>query len=255
MRLRIAAGVTVLLSLTFHQAAAGPLIFPRTSLQVPILMYHYIDHIDPAHPPRWHRLFIPPDVFDAQLTWLRDNGYTSIDFDDYERIRRGEQLPPLRPVILTFDDGYADASTQVLPRLTALDMKGVFYVVTGFLGKPGYLTAFQVQGLAAAGMQIGGHTVTHPDLRRLTRGRRRKELKDSRETLEALAGRPVVHLAYPAGRYTAQVIHEVTTLGYHTAVTTRDGIASFSGSPFALPRVRMMTDTSLATVLSAGSPR
>src|SRR5205085_448269 len=72
---------------------------------------------------------------------------------------------PAHPVVLTFDDGYRDFSTTALPVLEADGLTATVFVVSGFVGRPGYMTAADVAAAAAAGMTIGAHTVHHVALR------------------------------------------------------------------------------------------
>jgi peptidoglycan/xylan/chitin deacetylase (PgdA/CDA1 family) len=76
-------------------------------------------------------------------------------------------------------------------------MRGTFFVVTGLVGKPGYLTWDGVRQLAAAGMEIGSHTVSHAHLAELSDEQVRRELTASKAELEAQLHAPVALLAYP----------------------------------------------------------
>ncbi len=102
------------------------------------------------------------------------------------------------------------------------------------------LTGEQVRGLAAAGMGIGGHTVTHPILARLDDGAARREIADGRDVLESMVGRPVKLFAYPNGKpgsdYVAAHAQMVKDLGFSAAVSTAGGAARAGDSPFELPR-------------------
>jgi peptidoglycan/xylan/chitin deacetylase (PgdA/CDA1 family) len=102
------------------------------------------------------------------------------------------------------------------------------------------MTSEQVAGLAAAGMEIGAHTMTHPILRTLTDDSARREIQESRAMLEGIIGRPVRAFAYPNGRpgddYTARDRAIVESLGFDYAVTTVTGAASQRSDPLQLPR-------------------
>jgi glycosyltransferase involved in cell wall biosynthesis/peptidoglycan/xylan/chitin deacetylase (PgdA/CDA1 family) len=99
------------------------------------------------------------------------------------------------------------------------------------------------EGLRAwrdAGMEIGSHTLCHRVLARLPRDERRRDLAQSRADLEALAGAPVVHLAYPnggAGDWDADTRDDAAAAGYSTAMTTIEGINGAGLDPLALRRV------------------
>ncbi|MCS4532846.1 poly-beta-1,6-N-acetyl-D-glucosamine N-deacetylase PgaB [Neisseria montereyensis] len=72
----------------------------------------------------------------AHFNWLRDNGYTPVSFKQIEDARAGKgELPP-KPVLLTFDDGYASFYTKIYPLLKAYNYPAVFALVTSWLEQP-----------------------------------------------------------------------------------------------------------------------
>jgi peptidoglycan/xylan/chitin deacetylase (PgdA/CDA1 family) len=102
------------------------------------------------------------------------------------------------------------------------------------------MTREQVRSLAAAGMEIGAHTLTHPILRNLTDEAARREIHESRSVLEGITGRTVRAFAYPNGRpgedYSARDRAIVESLGFDYALSTRWGVASAKSDVFQLPR-------------------
>jgi peptidoglycan/xylan/chitin deacetylase (PgdA/CDA1 family) len=102
------------------------------------------------------------------------------------------------------------------------------------------MTRDQVRQLAAAGMAIGAHTLTHPILRTLSDEAARCEIQESRSVLEDIIGRPVRAFAYPNGRpgddYTERDRAIVESLGFDCAPSTRWGVASAQSDVFQLPR-------------------
>lgn len=102
------------------------------------------------------------------------------------------------------------------------------------------MTSGQVQSLAAAGMQIGAHTVTHPILRLLPDDAARAEIEDGRRTLAAITGAAITAFAYPNGRpgedYSERDRRLVESLGFHLALSTRWGAATSASDIFQLPR-------------------
>src|SRR5205085_3184112 len=119
--------------------------------------------------------------------WLASQGFHTVGL---------HELSKGRDVVLTFDDGREDALTRVLPALQKRGMKGAFFVITGLVGTPGFLTWDGVRALDKAGMEIGSHTVTHARLADLPDDRVRDELVQSRQKLEAELHKPVDLLAY-----------------------------------------------------------
>jgi len=98
----------------------------------------------------------------------------------------------------------------------------------------------QVRALHSAGMEIGGHTVTHPILTRLSPQEAEREMADGKAELEAIIGGPVRLFAYPNGKPTEDFGPEHVALakrmGFRAAVTTAWGAARRSSDVFQLPR-------------------
>lgn len=223
--------------------AAGPTAVPGSVTRVPILMYHYVREVDAGADPLGYGLSVTPANFAAQLDALSRLGYTPVRMDQALACLQGVAGCPQRPVALTFDDGYADAAGVVLPLLRERGFLATFYVVADFIGQPGYLTVDELRILAASGMEIGAHSVTHLDLTTLDEATARYEIVESRQRIAALTETPVTSFCYPAGRFNAAVRALVQEAGFSTAVTTIQN-ADFSDL-LALPRLRIDGATDL----------
>lgn len=107
----------------------------------------------------------------------------------------------------------------------------------------------QVRELDAAGMTIGGHTVSHPILSRTDAVSARNEIRAGREALHSLTGKPVTLFAFPNGRpvedYAPEHVNMVRELGFHAAVSTAWGAASRNSDLFQLPRFTPWDKTAL----------
>lgn len=211
---------------------AVPVLLPTpfndqsVAVQVPILMYHYIS-APPAGADKYRvDLSVSPDVFRQQMAYLRDNGYTTIDFYDLSlAITKQTTLPP-KPVIITLDDGYRDNYENAYPILREFGFEATFFIISEFIdqGIDRYMTWPMVEELAAAGMRIEVHSRTHIDLR----GRSREELVwqmlGPQETIAAHIGYTPRYFSYPSGRYDEAAVAMVEELGFWGAVTTRSGV-------------------------------
>jgi peptidoglycan/xylan/chitin deacetylase (PgdA/CDA1 family) len=102
---------------------------------------------------------------------------------------------PQTVISLTFDDGNAN-QLAAASAMNTLKMKGTFYVVSGFVGAAGYFTRADLDGLKAAGHEIGGHTVNHPDLAVLPADEVARQICNDRSTLMSW-GYTVKSFAYP----------------------------------------------------------
>ncbi len=109
-------------------------------------------------------------------------------------------------------------------------------------GLPGglMLDSAGVRELAAQGMEVGSHTITHPILSRCHPAMVRQEIAEGREALEALVRRPVTLFAYPNGRpgwdYGPEHVAAVRNAGFRGAVSTGPGAARPGSDPFQIPR-------------------
>ncbi|MCW2881690.1 MAG: polysaccharide deacetylase domain protein [Sphaerisporangium sp.] len=118
-------------------------------------------------------------------------------------------------VSLTFDDAWA---TQAVAGdlLRKHRLVGTFYIISDFVGRPKRLTKAQVGALAAAGNEIGGHTLTHPRLPTLSEAAQRREICDDRRALLAMGYKPR-SFAYPYGLFDARTLAIVRGCGYNNA--------------------------------------
>jgi peptidoglycan/xylan/chitin deacetylase (PgdA/CDA1 family) len=118
-------------------------------------------------------------------------------------------------VVLTFDDG-TTGQDQAAAVLKQYGLHGTFYINSGRLGFPGYLTTSQVQAIAADGNEIGGHTVDHADLTTLSADDAAREICNDRVALANLGYHPT-SFAYPFGAYTSAIETQVKNCGYNSA--------------------------------------
>lgn len=256
-------GTTYEIGLRGHAASGGALRGPRTfrftttagppaavsptaSIRVPILMYHYIRVNPVASDWLGYRLSVPPPDFAAQMDWLAQNGYHPVTMREVLAFLGGHTGLPSKPIVLTFDDGYADFYTAALPVLRAHDFTAVSYVVSGFIGQWNYMSAAQVVAAQRAGFEIGSHTVDHANLVRQSSDGLRYQLTASKQALDKLLGRPVVSFCYPYGNFGPREIAAVGAAGYQDAtVTSTGGSMRTMSNRLAWSRIRVMGGESL----------
>ena len=206
-------------------------------------MYHYI-RVNPVPSDRLgFSLSVTPAEFDRQIRYLVENGYETVSFD---QVYDSRQRMPAKPILLAFDDGYADAYAAALPVLQRYGFDATFYVITDFVGRPGYLTADQIRRMADSGMHFGSHSVGHLDLTGLSAEQLEYELRHSKAELERGLDRLVQDFCYPLGRFNHAVSQAVERAGYRSAVTTEFGVASSEDDQLLLPRIRIWGGLSLA---------
>jgi peptidoglycan/xylan/chitin deacetylase (PgdA/CDA1 family) len=217
-----------------------PLVTPTPTLppqvesyEVPILMYHYIRPA-PADI-AGQRLSVSPEIFENQVRWLKENSYISIKMSDLADPNKKEiseiYAEHDKPIALTFDDGYDDAYSTVFPILEKYQFYGTFYIIRNFVGENRYVTQNQIDQMAAAGMEIGSHTLNHQDLTKVNLIEARHQIFNSKENAQTFC--------YPSGKFNLAVENIVKEAGYVDATTTQFGIANEKSNLFELPRLRM----------------
>ena len=218
--------------------------------RVPVLMYHEIAEVSEAG----SRLAVAPAAFAAQLGYLRGAGFTAITASELSARLAGDMRRlPDRPIVLTFDDGYADFHSRAMPLLDEHGFTATVFVTTGWVqdadmqqAAPGrMLNGTQITEAAAAGVEIGAHTRRHPQLDQLPRQLVREELYSSKQWLESKLGLPVPGLAYPFGYSSATVREMAREAGYGYAYGVGNRTASPASDMLELPRLTVRQATTL----------
>ncbi len=207
---------------------------------VPIIVYHHIG----IGRGQW---FFNPTKFEAQLEYLSENGYHTVTLAAYlDAEQKGAQLPE-KSVILTFDDGYRDAYENAFPLLKKYGMIGTFFVITGMVGFPAYLTWDQITEMHRAGMEFAAHTVDHPFLTRLSPLRAFWEIWKSRFDLEWHLNVPVTTFAYPYNDHNKQVDALVRLAGFRGACIVDAHSSDTKNDLFQIPRITVLPAERLKT--------
>lgn len=209
--------------------------------RVPVLMYHYIRVVEnPQEDRLGYGLSVTPTDFATQMQYLTDNDYTTITPDDLLLAMQQKKKLPKKPIVLTFDDGYADFYTEAYPVLNKYNLKATAYIVSGFLDdKQGrYLTTDQVKELDNSGLiTIGGHTVHHANTAVSVNAK--TEIEKGKTDLEKIIGHEVTSFAYPGGTFNNTAVALVEDAGFDIAFTTQEGLEHLDVNRFISPRVRI----------------
>jgi peptidoglycan/xylan/chitin deacetylase (PgdA/CDA1 family) len=227
----------------------------RTSISVPIMMYHYIRPAPSTYTDYLgYRLTVTPSDFNAQMDWLGANGYHPVDFNDLRAYFGGVAPLPSKPVVITLDDGYADLYAAAYPILHSHKFKAVAYIVTSFVDQSRYVTAAQVVEMDHNGIEIASHTVDHANLSKASLYWAQVQLTSSKRWLENLTGHSIVDFAYPSGKYSATAIAALETTGYDTAVTEQYGFVHSRADRYLWTRVRVGGGESLPDFAASLGP-
>ncbi len=227
------------------------LLFNMTD--VPVLMYHSIaDHAVA----RYQTWTVTPQQFAAQMHYLHSHDYTPITVAQYAICRTQPELLPAKPVVITFDDGYADFYTQAWPILQYYRFVASMYVVTGLpestqptpadLAPIPYMTWAQLHQIQQGGIEVAAHTHSHVKLDTVALPQAEWEICHSKAVLEAKLGRSVTTFAYPYGRYSPAVCAAVKQAGYAAACAVRYDMSALNDEVLALARIIVQPNHSLA---------
>jgi len=221
---------------------------------VPILIYHSIRPYRARDLAGVRKYITTPEALDAELAYLKENGYVSIDFDDLQNwLQLGKALPP-KPVIICFDDGPETQYTYALPLLKKYSYTATFFLFTNAIGRKHYLSWDQVIDLSSEGMQIGCHSRFHPYLTKIRNEKRLwDEIYGAKKRLEAHLGKPVTAYAYPFGQYNEHIVELVKKAGFTCARGTYPGIVHSREDLFTLTGlIRTVNLGSLVISLGGG---
>ncbi|WP_306319408.1 MULTISPECIES: polysaccharide deacetylase family protein [unclassified Streptomyces] len=212
-------------------------------------MYHAVS-ADPN--PATYQLSVSPGQFAQQMELLAERGCTPLTTAELAAIwRDGGRTLPDRPVLITFDDGYEGVHTHALPTLAKHGFTASLFVSTGWLrgayDTGGALDAMlgwdQVRALAAHGVEIGGHSHTHPQLDQLDDADLEFELLRCRELVAAELGTAPVSFAYPYGHSDRRVRRAVRAAGFAQSLAVGNALARRRQGPYALRRVTVRRST------------
>lgn len=217
-----------------------------------ILMYHRIGN-PPADAPDPF-LYDTAEEFDGHLTQAKLAGLHFVSLA--EAIANGKPQPNTAAV--TFDDGCLSTFTDALPILVKHKVRATQFIVAGRIGglnewdiskddvPTRLMDASQIREWLAAGQDIGSHTVTHRNLRKVALHEARGEIVDSKKQLEDLFGVAIDHFAFPYGGWRESGVREVVRdAGYRAAVVTDFGVSGSTNDLFSLRRISPLTDRQL----------
>lgn len=235
----------------------------HSAQKVPILMYHSISR---QASPQFRPFIVTPPLFEEHLSYLKQEGYTPLTVSEFLVLRNAADASlPERPIVLTFDDGFADFYTDALPLLQKYGFPATLYVTTGYVnetsrwlqrrgeGERPMLSWTQLAELHEHGIELGAHTHTHPQLDLLSHAEAWSEITQSKTLLEGHLAIEVASFAYPFGYHTSAVRRQVIQAGFSSACAVKYAMSSTESDIFALARlfVSIETDTrALAHLLS-----
>jgi peptidoglycan/xylan/chitin deacetylase (PgdA/CDA1 family)/glycosyltransferase involved in cell wall biosynthesis len=234
---------------------------------IPVLMYHKIPDQPPATK---HQIFVTKENFAKHLAYFKSRSLTPITFQDYQDFASGRRRLadfPRRPLILTFDDGYTDNYTNLLPLMQQYGYRGVLYLLGDFEvrynqwdlatdptePRADIMSEAQKQAFVAAGWEIGAHTLTHPHLAGLPAAEAAHEIAHSKVELERRLGISVLSFAYPYGNLSPETKALVQQAGFRYAVATDSGGMHLEDDRMQIFRINMFPHESASSLFKKTS--
>lgn len=221
---------------------------------LPIIMYHSILR-DPA---RSGKYIISPQTLENDMIYLKKRGYCSLTAAELaELVTKGEKLPE-KPIILTFDDGYLNNLTYLLPLLERYDMKAVVSVVGSYCEcfsqnkdpNPAYayLSWEEIERLTSSGrVEIGNHSYdmhSRTDRKGIKRLRGEGEAEyyaalvcdigRTQSLLEEYCGIVPTTFAYPFGQTEKSALPILKEMGFTVLLTCTEKINELNGDSSVL---------------------
>lgn len=189
---RLLACLAIIIALLFFLSSALRLnavtVFSSHDVKIPIVMYHHVSK-DPA---LWCNYVVSPDELEADLKYLKENGYTTVTVSQLVEYAETDNALPEKPVVLTFDDGQESFYAYVYPLLMEYEMCAVLSIVGEYVDRYSAaedhnlayscLNWEQVVELSLSGVvEIANHTYTM----HTTYGQRSGATRNNGESLEA----------------------------------------------------------------------
>jgi peptidoglycan/xylan/chitin deacetylase (PgdA/CDA1 family) len=208
---------------------------------LPILTFHAIDDRDSD-------ISFAPRLFQRSLAKLHEHGYRTLRLlQAVEDLRRGEPFPD-RAVVMTFDDGYQSVYEEAFPVLQRYGMTATVYLTVGTKGNSEpderlpsmegrtMLSWGEIREMHRWGIEMGSHTLTHPNLTRWPRDRIEPEVRDSKVIIQEALGAPVSSFAYPYG-FCDRHSRDCARQHYACATTGKLGFIGAGSDLYALERI------------------
>ncbi len=215
------------------------------AISIPVIMYHALedsDHPAGAQGSGEQLYVIQICKFIEQLAYLQQEGYRSVLLEELN----GLAVWPEKSVVLTFDDGHESNYILALPLLQQYGFKADFFITTGWINTPHFMTAEQIKALLEAGMGIGSHGVTHSFISEMDDAGMRSELGESKSLLTDLLGQPINAFSAPGGRISARVAQTARLLGYTSLCSSQVGVLNKISLLNLIPRFAIRASTSLS---------
>lgn len=195
--------------------------------EVPILCYHNIKELKAGDGEMTKTYTVSPANFAQQMKALSDAGYHSILPNQLNDYLVYDVPLPSNPVMITFDDTREEQFSIGAAEMKKYGFKGVFFIMTVSINRPGYMSKEQIKSLSDNGHVVGAHTWDHHMVTKYAGDDWNTQLVKPKAKLEEIIGKPVKDFAYPFGLWNTAAIPEIKKSGYEMAyilATKRDPV-------------------------------
>jgi peptidoglycan/xylan/chitin deacetylase (PgdA/CDA1 family) len=218
--------------------------------EIPIIMYHrFIKHNNEKGK---SCIYLDIKKLENQFKFLKKQGFETITFADLNdkglisRLEYGKKF-----IIITIDDGYEDNYHLLFPLLKKYNFKAVIYMVTGVNYNKWDVDSIQeskfplmnnsqlIEMVNSGLVEIGGHTLTHPDLRQLANEQLQQEISFNKLQIEKIINKNIISFSYPYGLTNKKTKHVIKKNGYKFAVSVCIGPSNISDDRYQIQRIEI----------------
>jgi len=218
----------------------------------PILLYHGVDSGE-----TWARVLDATDReyvldrarFEQHIAFLAEKRIPVRSLDECVRADT-PAAGGTPPVVLTFDDGDLSCFTTAAPVLERYGFRAEFFVVSRWVGQPGFLTIEQLRDLIRRGHRVHSHSRTHPILPSLETAQIDEEVMRSKAEIEAMTGTAVSYFSIPGGAYDERVVDAARRAGYARVLSSIEGYNDSRQPSYLLGRFTPRSYTDVRFVAS-----
>lgn len=193
-------------------------------VHLPILMYHHINFLTPGASKELQDLTVSPETFEKQMMYLFQQNYQPITFGQFFDFLEESGKLPEKSLIITFDDGWKNQYQYAFPVLKKYNFPATFFIVVNQIGGDLFMGWGQLKELLNNGMEIGSHTMTHPNLKKLISSQLTYEIEESKIILEKNLNYQIEVFAYPYGIFDSRITKAVRKANYKMARTTMQSL-------------------------------
>lgn len=221
------------------QRPPGLSIGRNPQIKIPIITYHYVENLKDPEDTKRRSLTTSPYVLEQSLQTLQKAGYSTHFVREIPRILYDKVPYSTKSAFLTFDDGYDNFYSIVLPLLKKYNAKGTLFVINNYVGREGFVTQRQLEEIRDSGLvEIAAHTMDHAYLKDAPKNYALREMSESKKDLEQRLGIRVFSIAYPYGAFTAQTAELAKQVPFAVAVSVIPGVMQSKDNLYYLSRIR-----------------